>query len=166
MLAGPFRAIPRGGLIMLLALLIVLECAGGAGLYLSNRNANAAPVKPTPHPTAIAKPTPGYKGPPVLTVQNFPRTVLAGHSETFSVRLKGLPNVLIKYTISYPDGHQEGVDVLTDGTGYSKHSFQIKIKLKPGERETIGIGVSYGDKLQASTRFAVQGVPTTKKKKP
>src|ERR1035437_2738889 len=106
MLAKPFRAIPRGSLFLLLVLLIVLECAGGAGLYLSNRTASAAPVKPPPHPTPVAKPTEGYTGPPVLTVQNFPRTVLAGHTETFSVRLKGLPNVLIKYTISYPDGHQ------------------------------------------------------------
>jgi hypothetical protein len=162
MLAKPFRALPRGGLIILLIVLLALECAGGAGLYFSNRTASAAPVIPV-HPTPVAKPTVGYSGPPVLTVQNFPRTVLAGHTETFSVRLKGLPNVLIKYTISYPDGHQEGVDVLTDGTGYSKHSFKIKIKLKPGERQTIGIGVSYGNKLQASTRFAVQGGPAKKK---
>ncbi len=161
MLAKPFRAIPRAGLILLLVALVALECAGGAGLYFNNRTATAAPVV---QPTPVAKPTVGYQGPPVLTVQNFPRTVLAGHTETFSVRLKGLPNVLIKYTISYPDGHQEGVDVLTDGTGYSKHSFKIKIKLKPGERQTIGIGVSYGNKLQASTRFAVQGAPAAKKK--
>jgi hypothetical protein len=161
MLAKPFRPIPRGGLIILLVLLVALECAGGAGLYFSNRTASAAPLVPV-HPTPIPKPTAGYQGPPVLTVQNFPRTVLAGHTETFSVRLKGLPNVLIKYTISYPDGHHEGVDVLTDGTGYSKHSFKIKIKLKPGERQTIGIGVSYGNKLQASTRFAVQGAKAKK----
>jgi hypothetical protein len=162
MLAKPFRALPRGGLIILLIVLLALECAGGAGLSFRNRTANAGPVVPV-HPTPVAKPTIGYSGPPVLTVQNFPRTVLAGHTETFSVRLKGLPNVLIKYTISYPDGHQEGVDVLTDGTGYSKHSFKIKIKLKPGERQTIGIGVSYGNKLPASTRFAVQGGPAKKK---
>ncbi|MGH2343735.1 MAG: hypothetical protein ACRDG4_00805 [Chloroflexota bacterium] len=155
--ANPFRAVPRTGLILLLVLLIILECAGGAGLYLSNRSASAAPATPRSRVTPVVLPTADYKGPPVLTVQNFPRTVLAGHKETFSVRLKGLPNVLLKYTISYPDGHQEGVDVLTDGTGYSKHAFLIKIKLPPGQRETIGIGVSYGNKLQASTRFAVQG---------
>jgi hypothetical protein len=153
--ANPFRAVSRSGLVVLLVFLVVLECAGGAGLYVSNRSAGAAPATPLPHPSA--KPTAVYQGPPVLTVQNFPRTVLAGHKETFSVRLKGLPNVLLKYTISYPDGHQEGVDVLTDGTGYSKHSFLIKIKLAPRQRETIGIGVSYGNKLQVSTRFAVQG---------
>ena len=162
MLGRPFRALPRAMLIVILLILLALEAAGGAALYWNNRTTKAAGGA-TPTPTLkpgvpggpINVPT-AYKGPPILTVQNFPRTVVAGHYETFSVRLAGLPNVLLTYSLSYPDGHTESVKVLTDGTGYSKHAFLIKFKLAPGQRAPIGIGVSYSNKLQAFTRFAVQ----------
>lgn len=161
MLGRPFSGLSRGALRGLLVVLIALECAAGAGLYLSNRSATASagPATPSPSPGSSQMPpnraTP-YKGPPILTVQNFPRTVIAGHYETFSVRLKGLPNVLLTYSISYPNGRIESVKVLTDTTGYSKHAFLIHFKLAPGQRAPIGIGVSYSNKLQAFTRFAVQ----------
>ena len=161
MLVRPFRSLPRSTLIRLLILFLLIEVAGAAGLVATNKSSSAA--APTPTATAIKKPTVNivvstpYVGPPVLTVQNYPRTVINGHSETFSVRLKGLPHVLVTYSIAYPDGRTESVQVLTDGTGYSKHRFLITYKLGHGKRKPIGIGVSYSDKLQAFTRFAVQG---------
>ncbi len=172
MLSKPFIGLSRGALIVVLLVLVALECAGAAGLYLGNRtaSANSNPrATPTPVRLTPAAPFPGptaYKGPPILTVQNFPRTVVAGHYETFSVRLRGLPNVLLTYKIGYPDGTTDAVKVLTDSTGYSKHAFLIKFKLAPGQRAPIGIGVSYSHQLQAYTRFAVQAPSAAKAKKP
>jgi len=159
MLARPFRAMPKGRLITLLILFLLLEAAGGAGLYVNNRPAaQAAP------PHATATPLPVYKGPATLSIQNTPRTVVLGHQETFSVQLKGLKHVILIYTVAYPDGSQDQEKVLTDSTGFSKKSFTIKYKPQHGNRDTVGISVSYGGKIQASTRFAVQA-PAVKKKK-
>jgi len=171
MLSQPFSGLSRGALRVVLVVLVVLECAAAAGLYLGNRPvsansgsaATATPVQGAadaviPHPTA-------YNGPPILTVQNFPRTVIAGHYETFSVRLRGLPNVLLTYKIGYPDGSTDAVKVLTDSTGYSKHAFLIRFELAPGQRAPIGIGVSYSHQLQAYTRFAVQSPSPLKAEK-
>ena len=158
MLARPFRAMPKGRLVTLLILFLLLEAAGGAGLYVNNRPAaNAAAPRSTATP-------PGHRGQAALIIQNTPRTVILGHQETFSVQLKGLENVILVYTISYPDGSLDQEKVLTDRTGFSKKSFTIKYKPQHGNRDSVGINVSYGGRIQASTQFAVQ-LPTGKKKK-
>ena len=150
MLSRPFRAMPKGRLVTLLILFLLLEAAGGAGLYVNNRPAAQAATAPMPTPP------PSYRGPVVLKVQNSPRTVIMGHEETFSVQLKGLKRVKLVYTVAYPDGSTDAKQVLTDGTGYSKVKFKITYKPQHGNRDSIGISVSYGNKLQAATRFAVQ----------
>ncbi|HVC79882.1 MAG TPA: hypothetical protein VNL35_05185 [Chloroflexota bacterium] len=172
MLSKPFGGLSRGALVVVLVILVALEGAGAVGLYLGNHTASAnsisggtatpgmgAPATAAPDPTT-------YNGPPILTVQNFPRTVIAGHYETFSVRLRGLAHVLLTYRIGYPDGSTDAVKVLTDSTGYSKHSFLITYNLGASHRAPITIGVSYSQKLQAYTRFAVQAPDPTKTTKP
>jgi hypothetical protein len=156
MLSRPFRGLPKRRLVTLLILFLLLEAALGGGLYVNNRPVNAS------QPIQQLTRQPSYRGPVVLKVQNTPRTVILGHEETFSVQLKGLKRVILTYTVAYPDGSTDSKKVLTDNTGYSKVKFLINFRPQHGNRDSIGIGVSYANKLQASTRFAVQ-LPDTKK---
>jgi hypothetical protein len=153
MLSRPFRGLPKRRLVTLLILFLLLEAALGGGLYVNNRPvASAAPPPPAPI----------YRGPVVLKVQNTPRTVILGHKETFSVQLKGLKRVILTYTVAYPDGKTDSYKVLTDITGFSKLRIPVTFRPQHGNRDTIGISVSYGTTLEAATRFAVQ-LPGKKK---
>jgi hypothetical protein len=138
----------KSSLLLLLLVLVVLELVLGTGLYVSGKgNSTAAPVSPTPPPFRACNST--------GKVENYPRTVLIGQYETFSVCLKGLKNQILTYTLSYPDGTTQETKVLSDKTGYSKERFLIKYKPQ-GHRDSVGIGVSYQNKVQITTRFAVQ----------
>jgi hypothetical protein len=131
----------------LLALFVVLEIALGGAFYFSAKGSTKAAVVPV---TTVRR-TCHSAG----TVQNYPRTVLIGHYETFSVCLKDLPNVILTYTLSFPDGTTPSIKVLSDKTGFSKQRFLIKYTPQ-GRRDSVGIGVSYLGKTQINTRFAVQ----------
>jgi hypothetical protein len=148
MLARPFRSMSRSALVLLLLVLVILELVLGTGLYVSTKgNTTAATATATPPPFRACNST--------GKVENYPRTVLIGQYETFSVCLHGLKNQVLTYTLSYPDGTTQEVKVLSDKTGYSKERFLIKYKPQ-GLRDSVGIGVSYQDKVQIATRFAVQ----------
>jgi len=151
MLSKPFRKMSKIGLGIILLLLLVVEGLSGYGLYVNNKTASASVVaQPTPIPTIDRT--------IVHTVQNFPRTVVTGHYETFSVTLNKRKHVPVVYEIFNPGAIKptESVTVYTDANGYSQHRFLITVKPKSGQRDTIGIGVYYQGELQVYTRFAVQ----------
>jgi hypothetical protein len=93
-------------------------------------------------------------------VKNYPRTVMIGQYETFSVCLPNLPNRLLTYTIAYPDGTTQEAKVLSDRTGYSKERFLINFQPQ-GSRDSVSTGVSYQDTVQIATRFAIQNQNNT-----
>lgn len=156
MLSGPFRGMARGRLILLLIVLLLVEAAGAAGLYVNNRHAVASPAPHAdqqPPAQATPRPTPGMQ-----LVHNDPRTVVVGQTETFSVRLPDLAGKPVTYVVAYPDGTTDKVTVQSDVSGFSSHQFTIKYK-PTGRREAIGIGVYYQGTKRAFTQFAVQ-IPT------
>lgn len=148
MLSRPFRGMARGRLFVMLILLLLVEAAGGAGLYVNNRHASAA----TPPAVRAATPT---AAPTLATIRNYPRTVVVGKTETFSVRLPELANQQVTYVVAYPDGAVDRVTVHSDVTGFSQHTFLIQFK-PAGRREAIGIGVYVNGQKRAFTQFAVQ----------
>jgi hypothetical protein len=147
MFGRQLRSMSKSMLKAMLVALVLIEIGLGTGLYFSSKSSSAAPT-----PSATPAPRPCTATSSVL---NYPRTVLIGHYETFSVCLKHLPNVILTYTLSFPDSSTKSYKVLSDRTGYSKQKFLIKY-VPRGYRETIGIGVSYLNKTQIDTRFAVQ----------
>lgn len=153
MLSAPFKGLPRGRLFFLLVLFLLLEAAGGAGLYVNNRSASAAPTPP-PTPTRAAPKRTEVK------VHNFPRTVVVGQSETFSARISDLANKQLTYIVAYPDGSVDKEIVQADVTGFSQQRFVIAYR-PHDRREAIGIGVYYHGERRAFTQFAVQ-LPTRK----
>lgn len=147
MLARPFLSLSKGTLSLLLVLFVLLEIALGSAFYFTTKSSPKTAIAPIPAGRKVCHST--------STVQNFPRTVLINHYETFSVCLKDLPNVILTYTLSFPDGTTPSIKVLSDKTGFSKQRFLIKYKPQ-GKRDSVGIGVSYLGKTQINTRFAVQ----------
>jgi hypothetical protein len=152
MLSRPFRGMGRGRLIVILIVLLLVEAVGGAGIYVNNHQAEAAQApQPMHKPAAVA-------GPAMRLVHNYPRTVVVGKTETFSVRLPELADKRVTYVVAYPDGSVDQVEVQTDASGFSQHTFLIQYK--PNDRrEAIGIDVYYMAHKRAFTQFAVQ-LPT------
>jgi hypothetical protein len=151
----------RGTLIRLLLVLLALEIALAAGWYLtSNTNTAKAPAASptsTPAATAVASPVSAQK---VCTkagdlIQNSPRTVITGHTETFSACLPGYAGVTVTYSVKYSDGSGSSYKVKVDKTGYSKRTLLIKHLPKTG-RDSVTISVAYGTKVHLRTQFAVQ----------
>jgi hypothetical protein len=141
----------RGRLFLLLLVLLLVEAAGGAGLYVNNKHAGAAR---TGVPTAAPR-KPAAATPTVQSVHNSPRTVVVGHGETFSVRLPDLANKQVTYVVTYPDGSVDKVQVQSDVSGFSQNTIVIQFKPR-GQREAISIAVYFDGHVRAFTRFAVQ----------
>jgi hypothetical protein len=112
-------------------------------------------VLPTPHRTAgvPAAPHPTLK---ILSVHNYPRTAVVGHTEKFYVRLSGVSRTWLTYVLKYPDGRVDSARVRADAGGYSSHTFVIRYA--PGQfREVAYIGVQDSSgRLRAQKRFAIQ----------
>ena len=100
----------------------------------------------TPHPTLR-----------ILSVHNYPRTAVVGHTEKFYVRLSGVSHTWLTYVLRYPDGREDHARVHADASGYSSHTFDV-IRYKPRHfREVAYIGVQDSSgRLRAQKRFAIQ----------
>ena len=62
-------------------------------------------------------------------VSNYPRTVIMGSTERFSVRSVGLNNAPLIYLLRYPNGKTIQAYVQADARGYSSYTF----RMNPGD---------------------------------
>ena len=109
-------------------------------------------VLPTPHRTAGVHPTPK-----ILSVDNYPRTAVVGHTERFSVRLAGASHAWLTYVLDYPDGREDHARVRADAHGYSSHTFRVIGYQLRHFREPAKIGVKDSSgRLRAVKLFAIQ----------
>lgn len=146
MLSKPFRGMTRSRLLILLVLLLALEAAGGAGLYLNNRPAAAGTVAIVPTATPV--------GAVPLYVTAMPSLLIAGKPAAFASRLPGLANKPVTYQIVYSDGKHQTVHTICDVSGYSSGNFTLRFAPEK-RRETIIVRVLDGKKLLISTDFDV-----------
>jgi hypothetical protein len=107
--------------------------------------------------TTSQAPAPTASAPGTLVIHNFPRTVVVGQAERFSVLLPGQPHTWLTYILHYPDGHEDHIPVRTDGRGYSSHTFHVSPYQARHFRETGSVGVEDADgRVLAYTRIAIQ----------
>ncbi len=98
-----------------------------------------------------------HVAPAILSVDNSPRTAVIGHTESFSVRIAGLPHAELTYVLRYSNGQQERAVVRTDATGFSRHVFTVLGFGQSSFRTVATISVrDASGRLHAMTRFAVQ----------
>jgi hypothetical protein len=136
------------------------------------------PVQPSPvapsiqlQPSPVARPQVVKRGrhsgngrssakggaPGTIVIHNFPRTVVVGQAERFSVLLPGQPHTWLTYILHYPDGHEDHIPVRTDGRGYSSYTFHVSPYQARHFRETGSVGVEDADgRMLAYTRIAIQ----------
>jgi hypothetical protein len=147
MRSNPFADRSRRNLRLLLVFLIVLELGLAAGLYVNSRNSSNSSATPwtiaTPIKCAASQ------------IHNDPRTVVQGHSETFSVCLPGLAGQMLRYTMTYADGTTESQSAQADGNGFSSRAFTISHHPQAG-REAVVVSVSYRGVVKQRTQFAIQ----------
>lgn len=95
--------------------------------------------------------------PTILTVDNYPRTAVVGHSEHFAVRIAGTSGATLTYVLRYPDKRLVRAHVRADAHGYSSHAFTIAGYHMHAFRETGLVGVlDAKGHLRAYKRFALQ----------
>jgi hypothetical protein len=128
------------------------------GLPVVGRLFAANPAAPTTvkHHVAPSK-VAHHAAPAILSVDNSPRTAVIGHTESFSVRIAGLPHAKLTYVLRYSNGQQERAVVRTNATGFSRHVFTVLGFGQSSFRTVATISVrDASGRLHAMTRFAVQ----------
>ncbi len=147
MRSNPFVDRSRRNLRLVLVFLILLEIILAAGLFVSNRNSSNNTTASSHIATPVACTT--------SKILNDPRTVVVGHSETFSVCLPGLANRMLEYMIKYADGTTESQSARADSHGFSSRAFTIKHRPRSG-REAVIVSVLDAGAVRQHTQFAIQ----------
>jgi hypothetical protein len=95
--------------------------------------------------------------PTILTVENYPRTAVMGHTEHFSVRITGTSGATLTYVLRYPDKRLVRAHVRADRHGYSSYAFTIGGYRMHAFRETALVGVlDAKGHVRAYKLFAIQ----------
>jgi hypothetical protein len=142
---------------LFLLALVVVELLLAAGLYKTTQQAasTGSGVQPSVVPPVGTATRHHGQTANLPLVQNWPRTVVVGNKELFSVRLPHLPNTSVTYTLVFPNEPPHTQVMKTDASGFSKVIFDITHQ--PAQyREPVVISVYYHGVQEATTRFAVQ----------